>query len=591
MKRKIGRRELLSTLGVVGVTSITRAESRRPNERFSLEELITLESVEDISALLQPQLDDEQLFFLTGWHPNSTISNEENTAGGGVLIYDANRPKSDHNGGTIFSLSVPFNGDVSDYLSAAGETDPTGTGCLLRIRQSDIGVVDFGATSDDVSTDTPAFDAAFEHLDEVFIPFSSKPYRYNGVINLSKSVRGSLNRPEIRCDGVWVDDSVTELAFQNLKFIGAKDYNYQGAVDDGTLGLHFGGSYCKVDHVLVEKFYRGIYVNGWSNNFNYLAIRNCHLCMYGTSRMQDCLFDLFKSVNSYALPDLHNSHGILFHAPQFQNYSKYLFLYQSDIELSAPYFETHPSKPSNAMILIGSNYEVSPSSVTITSPIVNTSEPYIFLNSPVRPTISILGRRAENIKIVSPSLGTWKALDTKSVLVDANDFSMPILAFGGGYGCGNGLDISSLSSVSLSRRSLQLVFTKEDSGFKFTGLDAQERYFIVFDWELTGDVEIKYDSDETEQLIGVNKADGSRVAGIIEWYPRETSGEILFKDTSINVFHFYLSKSLALQTLGAMRAYELSHVTGTDWQIGDLLVTVEPQTGTRQHIWDGTQFV
>ena len=74
-----------------------------------------------------------------------------NNGGGGRLFYDANMPKSSHNGGTIFSPTVPWNGNRNSlpaYLSRTGETDPTGSGCWVRRERPYYLITMFGAIGD-----------------------------------------------------------------------------------------------------------------------------------------------------------------------------------------------------------------------------------------------------------------------------------------------------------------------------------------------------------------------------------------------------------------------------------------------------------
>lgn len=55
--------------------------------------------------------------------------------GGGEFFWDANRPRSKHNGITIFSPTVPFSGlytDIPNFHAKVGETAPTANGCWVR---------------------------------------------------------------------------------------------------------------------------------------------------------------------------------------------------------------------------------------------------------------------------------------------------------------------------------------------------------------------------------------------------------------------------------------------------------------------------
>ena len=78
-----------------------------------------IESVQNLAGLIGTQ--DDQQISLKGWHPDSDV-------GGGILYWDSTRAKSDHNGGTIFSPTVPFSVTTANYLNATGEADGGGTG-------------------------------------------------------------------------------------------------------------------------------------------------------------------------------------------------------------------------------------------------------------------------------------------------------------------------------------------------------------------------------------------------------------------------------------------------------------------------------
>ena len=68
--------------------------------------------------------------------------------GGGVLLWDATKLKSEHNGGTVFSPTVPFN-NATDYRDAVGETDPVGTGAWVRISVGSVVPEEFGFNTND----------------------------------------------------------------------------------------------------------------------------------------------------------------------------------------------------------------------------------------------------------------------------------------------------------------------------------------------------------------------------------------------------------------------------------------------------------
>ena len=75
----------------------------------------------------------------TGQKVNVTGYYVGSTKGGGNFVYDATKLKSDHDGLQVFSptAQIPADGtnqsEVDDYLSGANDTDPSGSGCWIRL--------------------------------------------------------------------------------------------------------------------------------------------------------------------------------------------------------------------------------------------------------------------------------------------------------------------------------------------------------------------------------------------------------------------------------------------------------------------------
>lgn len=79
---------------------------------------------------------------LTGYYPGSTL-------GGGTLIYSASTAKSLHDGFSIFSPTVPWDGTefgISAYKARAGETSPGGSGVWVRVFDGPLTPYHAGAT-------------------------------------------------------------------------------------------------------------------------------------------------------------------------------------------------------------------------------------------------------------------------------------------------------------------------------------------------------------------------------------------------------------------------------------------------------------
>lgn len=95
--------------------------------------------VGDLANIRRPR-DGEQIT-LIGWH-------EDSDQGGGNFYYKEDEPKANHNGGTVFSPTVPFS-NTADYLDGVGEADVGGTGCWVRIKPSSgLTPYHFGAVGD-----------------------------------------------------------------------------------------------------------------------------------------------------------------------------------------------------------------------------------------------------------------------------------------------------------------------------------------------------------------------------------------------------------------------------------------------------------
>lgn len=83
---------------------------------------------------------DRQQLSLLGYQPDSVV-------GGGRFYWDATKAKSEHDGGTIISPTVPWGNSIPNYIIAAGETDPAGLGCFVRDYELPVNAHWFGAST------------------------------------------------------------------------------------------------------------------------------------------------------------------------------------------------------------------------------------------------------------------------------------------------------------------------------------------------------------------------------------------------------------------------------------------------------------
>lgn len=119
--------------------------------------------------------------------------------GGGEFVWDATRPKSSHNGGTIISPTVPWSGakaSLPDFLAGTGETMPSGTGCFVRVFDVLTDVM-FGVTQD--GTDETA-----QHQRALNSLAVGGTYRLTGASNIT-SLTGDV-------DSVTLDSTGTPYA-------------------------------------------------------------------------------------------------------------------------------------------------------------------------------------------------------------------------------------------------------------------------------------------------------------------------------------------------------------------------------------------
>jgi hypothetical protein len=110
-------------------------------EAAVLDRVILVTSIKSLIGLTP--LDKAQ-YSVSSYHQDEGV-------GGRLFVYDAARSKDDHNGGTVISSTVPWNGTyaaLSNFLNGTGETDPGGTGCFAVLDEGKADITDFGAIPD-----------------------------------------------------------------------------------------------------------------------------------------------------------------------------------------------------------------------------------------------------------------------------------------------------------------------------------------------------------------------------------------------------------------------------------------------------------
>ncbi len=129
--------------------------------------------------------------------------------GGGLFYWDAGRAKNLHNGGTIISPTVPWNGQKSTlaaFLAGTGETQPSGAGCWIRIVESSISAAAFGASEgQDI---TLPMQAASDAAAELSVPM---------IGGISGILSGDLLLPKV-FDGAGARYTGGRLIIRTTKF-------------------------------------------------------------------------------------------------------------------------------------------------------------------------------------------------------------------------------------------------------------------------------------------------------------------------------------------------------------------------------------
>lgn len=102
--------------------------------------------VSDISELLTAPKIAGRSYAVTSYHSGWSALNKSPT-GGGRFVWQALRPKSQHNGGTVIAPEAAFPADWSNETQKASwfSFTTTGNGCFVRIDTDKINVMDFGA--------------------------------------------------------------------------------------------------------------------------------------------------------------------------------------------------------------------------------------------------------------------------------------------------------------------------------------------------------------------------------------------------------------------------------------------------------------
>lgn len=126
----------------------TSTGNQSPSEALD-SRVIRADSISDLLSINSSNLFSGQQVNTLSFYP--PLYPSVGFLGGGAFAWDDQCPKSDHNGGTVISPSVPWDGNAAtllDFLTGTGETNPTGNGCWVRQSTETVSSASFGMVPD-----------------------------------------------------------------------------------------------------------------------------------------------------------------------------------------------------------------------------------------------------------------------------------------------------------------------------------------------------------------------------------------------------------------------------------------------------------
>lgn len=146
-----------------------------------------LQSVADFFGLVKQ---DGARVKLRSWYSVLEVTAYGKPSGGGDFIYHASVPKSKHDGCIYFSPTVPYSTTLSEYVTGAGETDPTGSGVWVRdIADSTHIHTDWAGIGDGSAIDATAAHAdALQKVFNACMSLSKHVFIDTGFIHVEKQV-------------------------------------------------------------------------------------------------------------------------------------------------------------------------------------------------------------------------------------------------------------------------------------------------------------------------------------------------------------------------------------------------------------------
>ena len=199
---------------------------------------VTIASIKDLATV--PLRSDISLI-VRMYHPDI------NNGGGGRFHYDPLMPKSSHNGGTIFSPTVPWAGTkatLAAYLLKTGETDPAGLGCWVRRVADYYTIPMFGGVADWNGTtgfdNRPSIEASVAAVYKTVIPKGEWGAALTGSIllqnHIGKRIEGAGTLHKMGPKGIFSLIACIDVCFGTIGMDGqlTRDETDAGSILTGT---------------------------------------------------------------------------------------------------------------------------------------------------------------------------------------------------------------------------------------------------------------------------------------------------------------------------------------------------------------------
>jgi hypothetical protein len=182
---------------------------------------IQASSMQALLAIVSDLIDGQVCYLASFWP--SWEGMPEVLSGGGMLVYDASLAKSNHNGITIISTTVPWSTSMPDFLTGVGETDGGGNGCWARTITSPVNIKWAGAKADGSTDDLDAINQAILFMNarrlggtvtggELYFPFGR--YMVSGSVDFT-----SFQRCIVRGDGYGSQIYPSTTGYNTVKMV------------------------------------------------------------------------------------------------------------------------------------------------------------------------------------------------------------------------------------------------------------------------------------------------------------------------------------------------------------------------------------